>query len=113
MRDVRLAALAVLVLFSGSALAAGGVENNAGGGGNSGAGKLAAQRWCSSCHVVGPDQINAVPQGPPPFVSLAKDNTMTSDRLRGSLAMPHPPMPELSLSRATVDDLIAYIKSLR
>ena len=38
---------------------------------------------------------------------------MSADQLRTFLAKPHGAMPDLALSRAEIDDLIAYIESLR
>jgi len=37
----------------------------------------------------------------------------TADQLRGFLSHPHGAMPDLSLTREEVDDLIAYINTLR
>jgi len=39
--------------------------------------------------------------------------TLTADQLRTFLSHPHPPMPDLSLTRAEIDDLIEYIATLR
>lgn len=70
-----------------------------------------AQQWCANCHVVGKTAAPAVQQGPPGFPVIAHD--MSEEQLRTFLAHPHPPMPDLSLSRAEIDDLIAYITALR
>lgn len=71
-----------------------------------------AQRWCASCHVVAATQSGAVPQGPPSFLTIAK-NGPGADQLRAFLSHPHGAMPDLSLTRTEIDDLIAYIQSLR
>ena len=73
-----------------------------------------AERWCVTCHVPGP----GLKSGPgtdagPPFATIAADPTLTEQRLRGWLADPHPPMPNFNLSRAEIEDLIAYIRSLK
>lgn len=70
-----------------------------------------AQRWCSSCHLVSDRQQGAVPQGPPSFRMIAKGG-MTDSALRAFLSHPHGAMPDLVLTRAEMDDLIAYIRSL-
>lgn len=74
-------------------------------------GRLLAREWCASCHVVepgGPGTDRA-----PAFATIADDRTVTADRLRGWLAAPHPPMPDLSLSRLEIESLVSYIESLR
>jgi cytochrome c len=77
-----------------------------------GAGAQLAQRWCASCHVVSEGQTGPVPQGPPSFRTVAKSG-MSTDQLRAFLSHPHGAMPDLSLTRTEIDDLISYIQSLR
>jgi len=38
---------------------------------------------------------------------------MTDDQLGAFLSHPHGAMPDLALTRAEIDDLIGYIKTLR
>jgi hypothetical protein len=38
---------------------------------------------------------------------------MTAEQLRAFLSHPHGAMPDLALSRTEIDDLTAYIQSLR
>jgi mono/diheme cytochrome c family protein len=72
-----------------------------------------AQQWCSSCHLVGPTAPSGpVPQGPPSFQTVAKSG-MTAEQLRAFLSHPHGAMPNLTLTRAEIDDLISYIATLR
>jgi|SRR5271166_376746 len=79
---------------------------------DAGAGSQIAQRWCASCHVVGESQTGSVPQGPPSFRTIAKSG-MTAEQLRAFLSHPHGAMPDLALTRTEIDNLIAYIQSLR
>jgi mono/diheme cytochrome c family protein len=75
------------------------------------AGQTIANRWCSSCHVVSPSQ----PKGSdavPSFALLAKRANFDAAKLRELLLSPHPPMPNLTLSRAQIDDIVAYILRL-
>jgi mono/diheme cytochrome c family protein len=74
-------------------------------------GKQIAQRWCSSCHLIGPEQTTATTDAPP-FEEIAKHSAGEMEALAGFLADPHPPMPNLSLTRQEIRDLIAYIASL-
>jgi cytochrome c len=64
------------------------------------------QRWCSGCHVIGSSSHgqDAAPTLPRPD----RDRSW----LRGWLTAPHPPMPDLHLSRQEIDDIIAYLSSL-
>ena len=75
------------------------------------AGKDLAAQWCGSCHLVG--DSGTAGDGAPPFVALAKDPGATTDRLSAFLTEPHGGMPELSLTRQEIDDLVAYIESLK
>lgn len=70
-----------------------------------------AQIWCASCHVI-PGAGGPALQGPPSFRAIAH-GSKTPDQLRVFLEHPHGSMPQLSLSRAEIADLLAYIASLR
>lgn len=71
-----------------------------------------AQVWCANCHVVGRTAPKTVQEGPPSFREIAHSR-LTRSRLRAFLSHPHGAMPDLSLSRAEIDDLIAYIETFR
>jgi cytochrome c len=71
-----------------------------------------ARQWCSSCHVIGGPAPKTIQQGPPSFRTVAQSR-LTRDQLRAFLSHPHGGMPDLSLTRAEIDDLIAYIETLR
>ena len=75
-------------------------------------GKVIAERWCSSCHVVSRDQTSA-PGDAPPFETIAQRSQSEIDALADFLGDPHPPMPNLSLTREEIRDLLAYVASLR
>jgi mono/diheme cytochrome c family protein len=74
-------------------------------------GRLLARQWCVSCHAVEPGGPS--PDAGPAFAALAKDPAVTPDRLRGWLVAPHPPMPDMSLSRREIESIVSYIESLR
>ncbi|MEM9624894.1 MAG: c-type cytochrome [Pseudomonadota bacterium] len=74
-------------------------------------GKLARQ-WCANCHLVGGEQV-AGGDTAPTFASVAETAAERNDDLRAWLADPHPPMPNLNLTRSEIDDLLAYIESLK
>ena len=77
------------------------------------AGKAMAQRWCTTCHMIEPQNYTRTVDGVPTFVSIANDPARTTERLRNFLIDPHPPMPNFHLSRIEMDDLIAYIQTLK
>lgn len=73
-------------------------------------GGVLAKRWCAACHVVSADQTRAGGQAPP-FSAIGKTRDLDTAKLALFLLLPHPKMPDMSLSRAEAADLAAYIKS--
>jgi cytochrome c len=71
-----------------------------------------ARQWCAHCHVIGGTTAGTVQQGPPSFPAVVQSG-VTADQLRAYLSRPHAPMPDLALTRSEIDDLIAYIETLR
>jgi len=74
-------------------------------------GSQLAQQWCASCHVTSGNPTGNVQQGPPSFHTIA--GARTADELRAFLSHPHGAMPDLSLTRKEIDDLVGYIETLR
>ena len=75
-------------------------------------GKALAGQWCSSCHLVTPDQTRAKADAPP-FMTIARRSDEEFERLSVFLMDPHPKMPNFNLSRQEIADLLAYIRTLR
>ena len=73
-------------------------------------GRDLAERWCATCHVIGPDASGG--DGGPSFESVARRPTTTMDGLRAWLAEPHEPMPDLNLTARDAEVLSRYIMSL-
>lgn len=94
-------AAAILSLCAASAAMAAGDEQ---------AGKDLARRWCTGCHVV--DRSGAGTDTAPPFPAIARQHSQDQTWLRAWLAEPHPPMPNLNLTRQEIDDIVAYLDSL-
>ena len=69
-----------------------------------------ARTWCTGCHLV--DSTSQGGDAAPPFATIAAKNAGNEAALRGWLTNPHPPMPNLNLSRLEIDDIIAYLMSL-
>ena len=77
------------------------------------AGRSLAMRSCSACHVVSERPQQPAVDGVPPFAQIARNPATTPDGLRTFIQAPHPPMPNFSLSRKQLDEVTAYIMSLR
>jgi mono/diheme cytochrome c family protein len=76
-------------------------------------GRGLALEACVECHEIEPGERNAILPDPPAFQNLADDPAMTVLALRVFLTTPHANMPGLILDDAEVDDVIAYIHSLK
>jgi mono/diheme cytochrome c family protein len=87
-------------VFTTAALAAGDAQRGA----------IIAKRWCASCHVVTSDQASASADAPS-FFDIAGRRT-DRKKLGHFLMDPHPPMPDMHLSRKEIDDIVSYIRSL-
>jgi len=70
------------------------------------AGWQLARQWCAGCHVI--DMAGHGTDSAPAFATVARERT---DRrwVRAWLESPHPPMPNMNLSRGEIDDVIAYL----
>jgi hypothetical protein len=62
--------------------------------------------------VIGDTTTETIQQGPSNFHAIAQGG-LTSDQLRALLSRPHAPMPDLAPMQLEIDDLIAYIETLR
>ena len=80
--------------------------------GDAAAGHALAQRWCAVCHKVeaGAKQVEDVP---PTFESVAQMPSTTETSLKVWLQTSHPNMPNLRLSDGEMNDVVAYILSLK
>ncbi len=74
-------------------------------------GKRIAQMRCASCHIVAPNQRKEIADSLP-FEDIGRQNGFNAEMLAYLILAPHPRM-NLSFSREEVDDLAAYIASLR
>ena len=78
---------------------------------DSAAGRALADQWCASCHAIAPgaggsDQV-------PSFERIVQDRGRTEEWITTWLSVPHQSMPNLSLSRQEIADLVAYLETLR
>ena len=75
-------------------------------------GEKIAVQWCASCHIVSEDQETALADAPS-FKHIASRYESRLAAFGAYLADPHPAMPNLSLTRSEIQDLLAYIGSLK
>ncbi|MEO3475614.1 cytochrome c [Roseomonas sp. CAU 1739] len=101
--------LAVLMLLAGAVMPAL-AQTEAG---DPAAGLRLASAWCANCHRVAPAGPGPASDGAPAFAAVAQMPSTTSMALRAFLQTPHPSMPDYRLSREQIDDVVAYLLSLR
>jgi len=77
------------------------------------AGRRLAEAQCSSCHAIGPGMSGPVLPGVTPFQAVADRPATTNLSLQAFLRTPHARMPDIVLNGQQLDDLVAYILSLR
>lgn len=70
-----------------------------------------ARHWCASCHLV--EAGGSASDAAPTFAAVANNPATTDQSLHAWLAKPHPPMPDLKLTRDQEDDVLAYILTLK
>ncbi len=68
-----------------------------------------AKLWCANCHVVAADQAQSNPDVPP-FSEIAAKPDLSVEQIKTMLSGTH---PDMSLSRAEIAALVAYIRSLK
>lgn len=76
-------------------------------------GNILARKLCTTCHLIGEPANAPVPSDVPTFASIANQPDQTAEHLSTWLTRPHPPMPNLDLTRTEIRDLAGYILSLR
>lgn len=101
--------LAMLAVLMGAALpAAAQVEP-----GDPGAGRRLAETWCANCHRIAPGGPGPSTDVAPTFQAIARMASTTSMSLRVFLQTPHANMPDYRLTREQLDDIVAYVLTLR
>jgi cytochrome c len=77
-------------------------------------GHALAERLCASCHVIGGEpRRDTMLVDVPSFAVIANKKDQTIERIAGRIVVPHPPMPQVQLTRAEIAALSTYIYSLR
>ena len=76
-------------------------------------GRRIAERDCTLCHEVRPGETGpGAMASAPPFQLVARMPSTTELALRVFLRTSHAGMPNILLSEAEIDDIVAYIVSL-
>ena len=76
-------------------------------------GEELARSVCIDCHAIDRGSHGADITGAPAFQDVADMSSATALSLRVFLLSPHMTMPNFALNDQQIDDLIAYIHSLR
>ena len=79
-----------------------------------GRGREIAERLCAGCHAIdggtgGTYQKVDVPS----FRAIANRANQTAERVQAFIMTPHPPMPAIPLTLAEINDVAAYISSVK
>lgn len=74
-------------------------------------GEALAKQWCASCHAIGHATVQA--DTPPAFTVIVGERGRDANWISAWLVAPHQNMPDLSLTGREIDDLVAYMESLR
>ena len=77
------------------------------------AGQAYAQTHCASCHSIVPTGNTSPVDAATPFQMIADTGGMTRTALFVFFRSPHPTMPNLIIRGDDVDNIIAYILSLK
>lgn len=76
-------------------------------------GKVIAEVWCGNCHRVDTTDPRPVRDATPSFATIARKKSTTAASLATFLQTRHRGMPDLTLSRDEINDVSAYLLSLR
>jgi mono/diheme cytochrome c family protein len=76
-------------------------------------GHALAQAWCADCHSIEPDGAAGAYEMPPSFGSFANNPEITETALKAYLQSTHPVMPQVKLTADEIDEVVAYILSLK
>lgn len=77
-------------------------------------GKAIAEKLCVGCHIVGAEAAGAsVSSDVPSFEQIANVPDQTVKSIAGAIVIPHPPMPQIQLTREEIGDVAAYIIRLK
>jgi mono/diheme cytochrome c family protein len=82
-------------------------------GGDVRSGRMLAQMTCAECHAIGKGQLRSRNGQAPTFAALASTPGMNAMNIRVALRTAHREMPNLALKSEEIEDVAAYILSLK
>ena len=80
--------------------------------GNIASGRHMAEFWCTKCHQINLDELVPLPY-PPNFVEIANMPSTTALAINVFLRTSYDVMPNYRLSHEEIDDVVAFILSLK
>jgi mono/diheme cytochrome c family protein len=81
--------------------------------GNPASGLRYAEQACAQCHAIAPGSALSPAPDAPPFEAIANTPGMTRMALNAWLHSPHENMPQLIVDPDRIDDLSAYLATLK
>ena len=75
-------------------------------------GQALAQQWCTACHAIEPD-VPAKTDAAPSFPNIVNAKGRSDEWISTWLVASHDVMPDFSLTRMEIADLVAYFGTLR
>ena len=102
---IRLIIAAMICAAAGSALAQQG--------GSVARGLNFARQVCSECHLVVKEAGRSTNPDAPTFAAIAQTSGLTSAALRSALRTSHATMPNIVIKGDEINDIVAYILSLK
>ncbi len=70
-------------------------------------------KFCRSCHLIDRSTNDTALVGPPSFASIANQPGQTAQRITNVLIQSHPPMPDMQLTIQEIQNIIAYLDTMR
>lgn len=102
-----------LILLVAGTMSMPAVTASAQGAGDRDRGREISERLCASCHNTAESGKSSALDPAPPFSSIAELTSTTAISLHVVLQAPHQRMPSNALAFSEVNDIVAYILSLR
>jgi cytochrome c len=76
-------------------------------------GEALARKLCSACHLMSGASSPATTAGIPSLSAIANRRGQTATSIANALVKPHAPMPDIQLTRQEIQDILAYLETLR
>ena len=89
------------------------IAQSAAAAGDQSKGKELARQHCARCHVVATGVGGGGTDGAPPFATIPNQLKRSETQIKAFLSRPHGRMPDFVMTTREIDDLTAYIMSLR